>query len=37
MSDVEYETFKNQNDEVFFIHDVKDFEDDLKHWEIEGY
>ena len=29
MSDVEYETFKNQNDEVFFIHDVKDFEDDL--------
>lgn len=37
MLDVEYETFKNQNDEVFFIHYGKDFEDDLKHWEIEGY
>ena len=36
-TDVNYEVFKNTYDEIFLIHGVKDFEDDLKHWEIEGY
>ena len=35
-TDVNYEVFKNTYDDVFLIHGVKDFEDDLKHWEIEG-
>lgn len=35
-TEVIYEDFKNSHDEVFLIHSVKDFEDDLKHWEIEG-
>lgn len=32
-----YEQFKHSHDDVFMIHQVKDFEDDLKHWEIMGY
>lgn len=32
-----YEDLKNSYDDVFFIQSVKDFEDDLKHWEIMGY
>lgn len=32
-----YEQFKHSHDDVFMIHQVKDFEDDLKHWEILGY
>lgn len=34
---VVYENFKNSHDDVFFIHGVRDFEDDLPHFEIEGY
>lgn len=34
---VDYELFKSQNDDVFFINNVKVFRDDLKHWEILGY
>lgn len=33
----DYESLKNSYDDVFFIHSVKDFEDDLKHWEVTGY
>lgn len=33
----DYEALKNSYDDVFFIHSVKDFEDDLKHWEVTGY
>lgn len=32
-----YEQFKHSHDDVFMINAVKDFEDDLKHWEITGY
>ena len=34
---INYEQFKHSHDDVFMIHSVKDFEDDLKHWEIMGY
>ena len=37
VTDIDYEVFKDANDGVFFIHEVKDFGDDLKHWEITGY
>lgn len=37
VTDIDYEVFKDAHDGVFFIHEVKDFEDDLKHWEITGY
>lgn len=33
----DYESLKNSYDDIFFIHSVKDFEDDLKHWEVVGY
>jgi len=36
-TNADYEVFKSQNDDVFFINDVKVFRDDLKHWEILGY
>jgi hypothetical protein len=36
-SNVNYENFKNSHDDVFLICSVKDFEYDLKHWEIMGY
>lgn len=36
VTDVNYEIFKNENDEVFFVHAVKDFDDELKHWEVVG-
>ena len=32
-----YEELKNSQDGVFFVHSVKDFEDELSHWEVLGY
>ena len=32
-----YEELKNSQDGVFFVHSVKDFEDELNHWEVLGY
>lgn len=37
LNDIDYEELKNTYDDVFFIQSVKDFEDDLKHFEILGY
>ena len=36
-SDIDYEKLKNTYDDVFLIQSLKDFEDDLKHFEILGY
>lgn len=36
-ANADYETFKDQNDDVFFINSVKNFRDELKHFEIMGY
>lgn len=32
-----YEQFKHTHDDVFMINEIRDYEDDLKHWEIIGY
>ena len=32
-----YEELKNSQDGVFFVHSIKDFEDELSHWEVLGY
>ena len=37
LSDIDYEELKNTHDDVFFIQSLKDFEDDLKHFEILGH
>ena len=37
ISDIDYEELKNTYDDVFFIQSLKDFEDDLKHFEILGH
>lgn len=37
LESIDYEELKNTYDDVFFIQSVKDFEDDLKHFEILGY
>lgn len=35
--DINYEGIKDTSDGVFFIHRVKDFEDELSHFEVVGY
>lgn len=37
VENVDYEIFKGSTDGVFFIHGVKDFDDELSHFEVMGY
>jgi hypothetical protein len=35
--DIVYQEIKNENDKVFMIHEIIDYDKVIKHWEIEGY
>ncbi|MCK9544314.1 MAG: hypothetical protein M0R03_20025 [Novosphingobium sp.] len=36
-TNADYELFKTEHDDVFFINSIKNFRDELKHFEIMGY